>query len=127
MNREARLVQPGNSYKVSVSILGRDPPPKHHPTRTRYREQIAIPRGLQGVSGQGAVATVIVDELSQIKEEIHRARTVAQKLIGLPVSSLEYWPSTSSSRLQGQPHSKGRESDGSYQSDSPRRTWIRYT
>jgi len=31
VNREARLVQPGDSYKVSVSILGRDPPSKHHP------------------------------------------------------------------------------------------------
>jgi len=55
-NREARLVQLGDSYKVSVSILGRDPPLKHHPARARHREQIAIPPGLGGAAGQGAVS-----------------------------------------------------------------------
>jgi len=55
VNREARLVQPSDSYKVKVSILRRHPPCKYHPTRARHREQIAIPRGLGGVGGQGAV------------------------------------------------------------------------
>jgi hypothetical protein len=45
VNREARLVQPSDSYKVSVSILGRHPSLKHHPARARHREPIAIPAG----------------------------------------------------------------------------------
>ena len=61
--RPARLVQPGDSYKVSVRILRRHPPPKHHPTPTHHREQIAIPRRLRGVGGQGAVWAVVMDEL----------------------------------------------------------------
>ena len=65
-NREAWLVQPGDSYKVSVRILRRHPSLKHHPTRARHGEQIAIPRGLLGVGGQGAAGTVIVDELGEI-------------------------------------------------------------
>jgi hypothetical protein len=32
VNREARLVQPGDSYKVSVSILRRDPSLAYHTT-----------------------------------------------------------------------------------------------
>jgi hypothetical protein len=60
---EARLVQPGDSYKVSVSILRRHPPFKHHTTLARHGEQIAIPRGLRGVGGQGAVGAMGVDEL----------------------------------------------------------------
>jgi hypothetical protein len=56
INRAARLVQSGDSYKVSGSILGRDPPPKHHPTRWRG-----------GVGGQDAVRAMIVDELFKVK------------------------------------------------------------
>jgi hypothetical protein len=70
-NREARLVQPGDSYKVSVSVLRRDPPPKPHPTRTRHCEQVAIPDGLRGVAGQRAVPAVIVNEVFKVGEEVH--------------------------------------------------------
>src|SRR4029450_8388520 len=65
---EARLVSPGDSYKVSVSILGRHPALKHDATRTRHREQIAIPRRLRGVGGQRAVGVVVVDELPKVGE-----------------------------------------------------------
>jgi hypothetical protein len=65
VNRAAWLVQPGDSHKVSVRILGRDPPLKHHSTRARHGEQIAIPRRLRGVGGQGAVGVVVVDEPSK--------------------------------------------------------------
>src|SRR5262249_43113539 len=34
-----------------LSILRRHQPPKHHPTRTRHREQVAIPGWLCGVGG----------------------------------------------------------------------------
>jgi hypothetical protein len=71
VNREAWLVEPGDSYKISVSMLRRDPPPKHHPTRTRHREPIAIPRGLGGVAGHGAVRAVVGDELFKVGEETH--------------------------------------------------------
>jgi hypothetical protein len=67
-NREARLVQPGDSYKLSVQ--GRHPPPKHHPTRTRHCEQIAIPRRLRGVGGQGAVETMVMGELFEVGEKV---------------------------------------------------------
>jgi hypothetical protein len=66
VNREARLVQLGDFYKVSVGILRRHPPPKHYPTRARRREQVAIPRRLRGVGGQGAVGTMGVDEVGEV-------------------------------------------------------------
>ena len=46
--REAQLVQPGDSCKVSVSIHWRHPPPKHHAAWTRHRKQVAIPRERHG-------------------------------------------------------------------------------
>jgi hypothetical protein len=55
LDREARLVQPGDSYKVSVRFLRRHPPLKHHPTGTHHGEQVAIPGGLGRVGGQWAV------------------------------------------------------------------------
>jgi hypothetical protein len=70
-NRDARLVQPGDSYKVSVSILRRHPPLKYHATWARHLEQIAIPRGLGGVAGHGAVRAVVGDELFKVGEETH--------------------------------------------------------
>ena len=66
-----RLVQPGDSYKVSARILGRDPALKHHPTRTRHREQVSIPRRLRGVGGQGAVGAMIAEELLEFGEQVH--------------------------------------------------------
>jgi len=62
-NREARLVRPGDSYKVSVSILGRHPPPKHHTAWAPDSEPVTIPRRLRGVGGQGTVGTVGGDEV----------------------------------------------------------------
>ena len=47
VNPEARLVQLGDSCKVSVSIHWRHPPPKHHAAWTRHRKQVAIPRERQ--------------------------------------------------------------------------------
>jgi hypothetical protein len=70
-NREARLAQPGDSYKVGVSILGRDPPPKRHPAQAGHREQAAIPRRLRRVSGQVAVGATVVDEVFYFREEVH--------------------------------------------------------
>jgi hypothetical protein len=69
VNREARLVQPGDLYEVCVSILWRHPPLKHHPTRARHREQIAIPGWWGGVGGQCTVRAVIVDELLEFINE----------------------------------------------------------
>jgi hypothetical protein len=68
---EARLVLPGDSYKVSLSILWRDPPLKHHPTSVGHGESIAVPGRLGGVAGQGAVGAVIVDELFEVSEKVH--------------------------------------------------------
>jgi hypothetical protein len=70
-NSEARLVPPGDSYKVSVSILRRDPPLEHHPTRSRHREQVAIPRWSGGVGGQTAVGAMVVDEVFEVSEQDH--------------------------------------------------------
>ena len=70
-NRAARLVQPGDSYKVSVSILGRHSPRKCHSTRTRHLEQVAVPRRLCRVGGQGAVGVVIVEEGFKVAAKGH--------------------------------------------------------
>jgi len=40
VNREARLVQPDDSHKVSVSVLRCDPPLEHHAAWARHREQV---------------------------------------------------------------------------------------
>jgi len=64
-----RLVQSRQVLPIQLSILRRDPPPKHHPTRTRHREQVAIPRGLRGVCGEGAVGVVIADKVFKFCEQ----------------------------------------------------------
>jgi hypothetical protein len=51
---------------VQFGILGRDPPLKHHATRTRYAEQIAPPLWAGGVGLEGAVGTVGQDEICQV-------------------------------------------------------------
>jgi hypothetical protein len=67
---EARLVLPGDSYKVSLSILWRDPPLKHHPTRARHRQQVAIPGGLGRITGQRAVRAMVSDEVFKVGKEV---------------------------------------------------------
>ncbi len=50
----------------------RHPPPKRDPTRTRHREQqVAIPRRLRGVGGQGAVGAVVGREPLEVGEQVH--------------------------------------------------------
>ena len=45
----------GQRNQVGFCVLGRHPPLKHHPTRTRHGEQVAVPGGLGDVAGQGVV------------------------------------------------------------------------
>jgi hypothetical protein len=59
-----RLVQPGEVKQIQLCIHGRDPPPKHHPARTRHRQQVPIPRRLGGIGGQGAVGAVGAQDLA---------------------------------------------------------------
>jgi hypothetical protein len=68
---DGRLVQPGGPQQVQLSILGRDPPVEHHPARTPHSEPVAVPGGFRGVSSEGAVGVVGVDELFQIGEAVH--------------------------------------------------------
>ena len=56
----------GQTQRIQLSIQGRDPPLKHHPTRARHREQVTVPRGLRGIGGQRAVRTMVVDELLKV-------------------------------------------------------------
>jgi hypothetical protein len=59
----------GETEQIGHRVLGRDPALKREPARARHREQIPIPHGLRGVSGQGAVgAMVLRDLLSNCKE-----------------------------------------------------------
>jgi hypothetical protein len=44
---------------------------KHHSTRTRHREQVAIPRGLRGVGRREAVGAMIVEEVFKVGEKGH--------------------------------------------------------
>src|SRR2546426_8127528 len=44
---------PRESQQISVRFLGRDPSRKYHTILARDGEQIAVPRGLGGVGGQG--------------------------------------------------------------------------
>ena len=39
------------------------------PTRTRHREQIAIPPGLRSLGGQGAVGAVGMEEVCEVEED----------------------------------------------------------
>jgi len=66
-----RSVQPGRSEQVHLSIPGRNPPLEHHPTRTRHREQVAVPGWRGGVCGQGAVRALVGDEVGEIGEHEH--------------------------------------------------------
>ena len=70
-NREARLVQRGDSQKVNVRILRRHPPLKHHPTRALHCEQVAIPVGLRGVGSQGAVGAGSRTKFFEAGKESH--------------------------------------------------------
>jgi hypothetical protein len=65
------LVQRRRPEQIQLGILRRHPPLKRDPTRTRHREQIAIPRRLRGVGGQGAVGATIGNEFLQVGEEGH--------------------------------------------------------
>ncbi len=78
VNRETWLVQPGDSYKISVSILRRDPPPKHHPACTRHHEQIAIPRRLRSVGGQRAMGAMIMDKFLKGSEKWEHSAALAR-------------------------------------------------
>jgi hypothetical protein len=64
------LVQPGDSYKVCVSILWRHPTLKHHAARTRHRKQVSVPRRLRGVGGQGVVGAVVTDKLLELGKQV---------------------------------------------------------
>jgi len=64
-------VQRRRPQQVQLGFLRRDPPLKHHPTRTCHGEQVAVPGGLGGVAGQGAVRAMVVDELLKVGEEVH--------------------------------------------------------
>src|SRR5437899_7952231 len=57
--------------QVGVSVYGCHPPLEHHVTWACHSEPIAIPRGRRGVSGQGAVRAVVVDEVLKVGEEVH--------------------------------------------------------
>jgi membrane associated rhomboid family serine protease len=87
VNREARLGQPGVSCEISVSILRRHPPLKHHATRAHHGEQVAIPGGFRGVSGQGAVGAVVVEETGDINQQRHALR----KPVGVAESNVASW------------------------------------
>ena len=65
------LVQRSGLEQVQLSIQGRDPAFKHHPTFACDGEPVAIPRGLRGVGGQGAVGAVVVDEVFEGGEWVH--------------------------------------------------------
>ena len=56
--------------QVQLGFLRRDPPLKHHPTRTCHGEQVAVPGGLGGVAGQGAVRAMVVDEVLKVGEKV---------------------------------------------------------
>jgi len=64
-------LEPRPSNQVGVSIDGCHPPPKHHSTRTRHREQVAIPRRVRVIGSQGAVRAMIVDEVLEVGEKVH--------------------------------------------------------
>jgi len=61
-----RLVQSSEVKKPRVGLFPRHPPAKHHPTRIRHREQVAIPRGLCGARHQRAVGEVILAKRVEI-------------------------------------------------------------
>ena len=70
-------------HQVQLGIHRRDSPLKGDATRTRHREQIAIPRRLRGVGGQGAVGAVVGDELFKVGEEGHSTYRVAGLILNL--------------------------------------------
>src|SRR2546427_201362 len=61
----------GQRNQVGFCVHGRHPPLKHHPTRARHGEQVAVPGGLGCVAGQRAVRAVVVDEVFKVGEEGH--------------------------------------------------------
>ena len=64
-------VQRRESQQVGVGFYRRHPPLKHHPTRARHREQIAIPGWFGGVGGHGTVWAVVRDEVGEIAQWCH--------------------------------------------------------
>jgi hypothetical protein len=55
---------------MQLDFYGCHPPLKHHPTRARHGEQITVPGGLGRITGQGAVPTMIVDEVFKVGKEV---------------------------------------------------------
>jgi len=72
------LVQPREVEQIQLGILRRDPSLKHHPTWARYREQVAIPRGLRRVRGQRTMGAMPLDECLEINEQGHSVMTAGQ-------------------------------------------------
>jgi hypothetical protein len=100
-----RSVQPGRSEQVHLSIPGRNPPPKHDAARAPHREQVAIPRGLRGVGGHGAVGAAIVNELRQIikRRRVHPITKLRVLPLPVPASSASPFHGTSSTRWSDVP------------------------
>src|SRR2546427_7129939 len=57
--------RPDHEIRSTIAFPGRHPPPKHHPTRARHGDQVAVPGGHGRVTGHRAVGAMAVDELSQ--------------------------------------------------------------
>jgi hypothetical protein len=68
-----RSVQPGRSEQVHLSIPGRNPPLKHHPTRARHGKQMAVLGWLGGVGGQTTVGEVVMGECFEVSQQWRRA------------------------------------------------------
>ena len=61
--------------QVQFGVQRRNPPLKHHPTRARHGEQVAVPRRLRGVGGHGTVGAVGVDEVDEVGQQSYVAMT----------------------------------------------------
>ena len=59
--------------QVHIRLFRRHPPLKHHPTRARHDDQVAVPRGRARAAGQRAVWTMVGDEFLGICQRCHRA------------------------------------------------------
>jgi hypothetical protein len=57
--------------------------------RPHHGEPVAVPRGRGGVSGQGAVGAVIVQEVFEVGEEVH-ASVTKEALKGENAGGLDY-------------------------------------
>jgi len=65
---DGRSVQRRPAEQVSLGILRRDPSLKRDPTRTRPREQVAIPRRLSRVCSLTAVLAVVAEKRLELSE-----------------------------------------------------------